>query len=143
MLFWIFVLLLILGIGLIHIYDNKNVGDSCMIVGVGMTTLCAIAIFGSLIGISLDHFGAEATIAAKQQRYESLVYQYENDIYDNDNDLGKKELMNEIREWNEDLASKQALQDNFWIGIYLADIYDQFDFINLDNSSLVPVQDTN
>ena len=41
-------------------------------------------------------------MAKKQQRYNSLVYQLENNLYDNDNDLGKKELYNEVREWNED-----------------------------------------
>lgn len=143
MLFWIFVLLLILGIGLVHVYNNKDVGESFMIVGITMSVVCTIAIIVSLISISCDHFGADATIAAKQQRYESLVYQYENDIYDNDNDLGKKELMNEIREWNEDLATKQALQDNFWVGIYYADIYDQFNFINLEHPGFVPIEDVN
>lgn len=143
MLFWIFVLLLILGIGLVHVYDNKNVGESCMIVGITLIIVCAIASFISLIAISCDHLGADATIAAKQQRYESLVYQYKNDIYDNDNDLGKKELMNEIREWNEDLATKQALQDNFWVGIYIPNIYDQFDFIDLEHPGFVPIKDIN
>lgn len=141
MLFWIFVLLFILGVGLVHVYNNKNVGEGCMIAGVLLNILSAVAIFISLIGISCEYFAADGTIAATQQRYESLVYQYENDIYDNDNDLGKKELMNEIREWNEDIARKKVNQDNFWIGIYIPDIYDQFDLIDLENPNLVSIKD--
>ena len=138
MLFWIFVLLFILGIGLLHVYNNKRyTDDSVIFVGILLSVLFSIASIASLIGISIDHFGADSIIAAKQQRYESLVYQYENNLYDNDNDLGKKELMNEIREWNEELATKQALQNNFWIGIYYANIYDQFDFIELSGSNPV------
>lgn len=133
MLFWIFVLVLVLGIGLVHIYNNKNVGEGCAIAGVVLSVLCALAIFISLICMSCDYFAVEGTIAKEQQRYESLMYQYENDIYNNDNDLGKKELMSEIQEWNEDIAAKQANQDNFWIGIYIPDIYDQFELIELHN----------
>lgn len=133
MLFWCFVLLAILGIGLTHVYNNTRVGEWCLCTGVATAVLCVLAIFISLIMYAGEHFGVEGTIAANQQRYESLVYQYENNIYDNDNDLGKKELMKEIQDWNEDLARAQANQDDFWIGVYYADIYGQFKFIELNH----------
>ena len=55
----------------------------------------------------------------------------ENNLYDNDNDIGKKELMDEIREWNGDLAYRKAIQRNFWVGIYYPNIYDNLEFIPL------------
>lgn len=67
-----------------------------------------------------------------KQRHYSLVYQLENNLYDNDNDLGKKELYNQIQEWNEDLAKGKALQNDFWLGAFYPDVYDQFDFIDLE-----------
>ena len=79
------------------------------------------------------HSGIEAEIAGNQQIYDSLVYQLENDLYDNDNDLGKKELYNQIQEWNTDLAYRQHIQDDLWCGIFYPNIYDQFKYIELPN----------
>ena len=75
---------------------------------------------------------ARGLIALNKQRYETLVYQLENNLYDNDNDLGKKELYNQIQEWNEDLAKGKIMQNDFWFGIFYPDVYDYFDFIELD-----------
>lgn len=96
-----------------------------------MSLLCFIAIVIMTISIVVNNSGISGLIAANQQRYESLVYQLENDIYDNDNDLGKKELYNQIQAWNEDLAKGKALQHDIWVGIFWPDIYDQFEFIEL------------
>lgn len=126
MLFWIFVALLIGSV----VWAYLTYGDSFL-------AILFSVIFGLVVGISTisiicDHASADAYVARDTQTYESLVYQYENNLYDNENDLGKKELMNQIQEWNENLASKQELQDNFWVGIYYPNIYDQFEFINLN-----------
>lgn len=63
--------------------------------------------------------------------YKSLVYQYENELYENDNDLGKKELYNQIEEWNSNLAFNKEIQRNFWVGIFYPNIYDDLEFIEL------------
>lgn len=84
-----------------------------------------------LIFVIANNIGPDAKIAKYQARYDSLVYQYENDIYDNDNDLGKRDLMEDIEEWNTDLAYHKRIQRNFWVGIFYPNIYDYFDFIEL------------
>lgn len=96
-----------------------------------MSVLCFIAMVIMTICIIVNNSGISGLIAANQQRYDSLVYQLENDLYDNDNDLGKKELYNQIQAWNEDLAKGKALQHDIWVGIFWPDIYDQFEFIEL------------
>lgn len=96
-----------------------------------MSLLCFIAVIIMTICIIVNNSGISGLIAANQQRYDSLVYQLENDIYDNENDLGKKELYNQIQDWNEDLAKGKALQHDVWVGIFWPDIYDQFEFIGL------------
>ena len=108
--------------------------DSCDFEWVSMlstiiSVIAGIAFVVMLIIVIVNNVGVEAKIEANKQRYDSLVYQAENNLYENDNDLGKKELVNQIQEWNEDLARGKALQDDFWVGIFYADIYDEFDFI--------------
>jgi hypothetical protein len=138
MLFWLFVIALVVGASCAVLgswmYDNtKYDTDWLKIIGliiVGVTVV-AISISGFVM---IDSYGdAEAMVAQNHKRYESLVYQLENNLYDNDNDLGKKELYNEIREWNEDLAYYQNIQDSFWLGIYYPNVFDQFEFIELGN----------
>lgn len=84
------------------------------------------------INVAYQNVHAKGFVEACKQRYNSLVYQLENNLYDNDNDLGKKELYNQIQYWNEDLAKGKALQNDFWLGAFYPDVYDQFDFIDLE-----------
>ena len=85
-----------------------------------------------LIYAAVNHISAGANIEMNKARYDSLVYQAEAQLYNNDNDLGKKELANQIQEWNEDLASHKKLQRDIWVGIFYPNIFDEFEFIPVD-----------
>ena len=95
-------------------------------------SVCSAIILG-IMGIVAfaQNVGTAGLIALNQQRYESLTYQLENNLYDNDNDLGKKELYDQIQTWNEDLAEGKAMQHDIWVGAFYPNIYDEFDFIEL------------
>ena len=129
MLFWLFVILLVIGIGMLFkfVYDDSVFG-----VGLAFIIISVLVILISGFIIAVNQSGADARIAELNARYESLVYQYENDIYDNDNDLGKRDLMEDIQEWNETISYKQEMQNNFWVGIYYPNIYDQFELIEFE-----------
>ena len=109
--------------------------DSCFDVIPFISTIisaaCIVAMFVEIAVLSVSHIGVDGYVQKMNERYDMLVYQYDNDIYDNDNDLGKRELIEDIQDWNEDLASRKENQDDTWIGIFMPDIYDQFEFIEL------------
>ena len=123
MLFWTFVIIIIAGF-VLFTFDWENLGIAISMIGI-------FGIIASVVVLAINYIGIDGYIARMNTRYETLVYQYENDIYDNDNDLGKRELMVDIQNWNEDLSSRRERQRDFWIGIYIPNIYDQFEFIEL------------
>lgn len=129
MLFWLVVLSIVVCLGL-AVYLEKRFSDYS-------GPFLVIAIIGFIVAIIMliviivENTNVDAYVAENHMRYEMLVYQYENDIYDNDNDLGKRDLMEDIQEWNEDLAYYREAQDDFWVGIFHPNVYDQFEFIEL------------
>lgn len=100
-----------------------------------ISVISGATIFVMLIAIFVCNVGVQGDIAMNTARYEILTYQIQNNFYDNDNDIGKKELVNQIQDWNEDLAFGKEMQHNFWIGIFIPDIFDQFEPISLDKPS--------
>lgn len=128
MLFFIFIALFAISV-LAIIYTDEMSGWRLLATIAVVLTLTALLI--STIGLASVYISADASVAKWETQYESLTYQLENNLYDNDNDIGKKELMDEIRKWNEDLAYCKEIQRNFWVGIYYPNVYDGLEFIPL------------
>lgn len=129
MIFWLVVLSIVIFFGLAIYVEKRFCNYSWSFLGIALIS-CIVAIV-MLMEIISENTNVNAYVAENQMRYEMLVYQYENDIYDNDNDLGKRDLMEDIQEWNEDLAYYREAQDDFWVGIFYPNVYDQFEFIEL------------
>lgn len=129
MIFWLVLLSSVVFLGLAVYVEKRFCDYSGPFLVIAFTSFIVAIIM--LIVIIVKNTNVDAYVAENQMRYEMLVYQYENDIYDNDNDLGKRDLMEDIREWNEDLAYYRKAQDDFWVGIFHPNVYDQFEFIEL------------
>lgn len=131
MLFWIFVSIFVIALFGIVVCYRADCDIGMALTGI-LATIGAIAVTISIAIIADRYSHTDADVARYQKRYESLTYQYENNFYDNDNDVGKYELVSQIEHWNTDLAYYKTIQRNFWVGIYYPNIYDQFEFIELD-----------
>lgn len=129
MLFWIFIIVMIGGAIWYFIDSNRCDYSNLPIIPLVAGCFCVLL---SLIVMAFNHINVDGYVEQMNTRHDMLVYQYENDIYENDNDLGKRELMSDIQDWNEDLARQREAQDDLWIGIYVPNIYDQFEFIELE-----------
>ena len=114
---------------LLDLCDFWDVAGSISIV---LTVLFFVvsAVLG-VIAISAS-VGSESYLASMQEKRNVLVYQLENDLYDNDNDLGKKELYSEIIEYNCDVAKGKIMQDNIWVYNLYSDVYDDLELIEFD-----------
>ena len=130
MLFWMTIIVTILSLILFEILFEHDFELLYIISGV-ISLLAAAALLIEIAVLAVNYISVDGYVQKMNTRHNMLVYQYENDVYDNDNDLGKRELIEDIQNWNEDLASRKENQDNVWIGIFIPDIYDQFEFIEL------------
>lgn len=119
-------------------WDFGELGDrlgafSRFLAAIGYIIFLIMVMFAIMVNI-----GVKGNIAANQKLYDSLVFQLENNLYDNDNDIGKLELYEKVTEWNTDLARGKALQYDLWIGVFFPNIYDNFDFIELPRATKQP-----
>lgn len=131
MILWIFIAMTIIS-GILFAASCNECSDfwdfiSC----ISLVLLIALFLVSVCLGAVsvVAKAGGNAYLASMQEKRSALVYQLENDIYDNDNDLGKKELYSEITEYNCDVAKGKTMRDNIWLYNLYADVYDNLELI--------------
>lgn len=132
MLFIISAVVFIVSLTIAIITYYRNEFSASHIVPLCISVVSGGAVVCMLIILAATYIGVDAEKAVNDERYESLKYQYEHEFYENDNDVGKKELVGEIQKWNEDLAKHKIMQRNLWVGIFVPNIYDEYQFIRLE-----------
>lgn len=130
MLYVLTIILLILS-AIVFCYSADNYYETLATISGVITGICTVLFVLETLIFPFNYIGVDATKDSLNKERESLIYQMENNLYDNDNDLGKKELYDRITEWNTDLAYNKRIQNDFWVGIFYPDIYDEIDFIEL------------
>ena len=111
-------------------YDQCT--DIWDVIGGVSVTFAVVSFVASIIlgAIAISaSVGSESNLAYMQEKRSAVVYQLENDLYDNDNDLGKRELYSEITEYNCDVAEGKIMQDNIWVYNLYSDVYDELELI--------------
>ena len=134
MILWISIAITIISVLALIVSFNKfsNFWDVITSISIALSVLFFIisAVLG-VIAVSAS-VGSESYLASMQEKRNALVYQLENDLYNNDNDLGKKELYSEIAEYNCDVAKGKIMQNNIWVYNLYADVYDDLELIEFD-----------
>lgn len=133
MILWISIAITIISFVIFAVSYNKftTLWDFVNLISLSLVIAFVMVSCGLGIASIIAKTGSEAYLASMQEKRAALVYQLENDIYDNDNDLGKKELYSEITEYNCDVAKGKVMQDNIWFYNLYADVYDDLELIEL------------
>ena len=131
MVLWTSIFVTVICLVIFIISSNKYDGVWDAISAISLVfAITAFVLSIALGGISIiARAGADAYLASMQEKRSALVYQLENDIYDNDNDLGKKELYSEITEYNCDVAEGKIKQNNIWVYNLYCNVYDELELI--------------
>lgn len=123
MLFWLFIILIVVGIVLNNVFDCEILGELI----IGCATLATIV---SLIVIVGEYSTIDACLEQNREEYKAITYKMESNACRDEFGLLNKEVIDEIQEWNKDIRFYQELQDNFWLGIYYPNIFDEFETID-------------
>lgn len=133
MIFWIFVIALVVGIVLFVLSENCSFfygWDLFAIVDICISII-VIAIVGIIIVAT--NVTASGEKIAHEQRYDSLIYKAKTESIRDEFGIVNKEYIDEVQAWNEDVVKYKEWQRDFWIGIFIPNIYDDFETIDLEN----------
>ena len=145
MIFWLCLAILIIGIGLIVIgcidwdykrnklfnflYDND---DILRFIG-GITTF--ISGFVMIIMITIlccMYIGIDARVEQSKETFDAITYKVESGACRDEFGLLNKEVIDEIQSWNESIIYNQKMQNDFWVGVFYPNVYDQFETIDYE-----------
>lgn len=80
-------------------------------------------VFLVLFGL-ISYTKSKADIAKLQQRYDSIIYEIEQE------DDFSWSIHNDITNWNEDVAYGKEYERDFWFGIIRPNVYSNFELID-------------
>ena len=145
MIFWLCLAILIIGIGLIvlgcidwdyeknkffdFLYDND---DTLKFIG-GITTFISGFIMIIMITIlCCMYIDIDARVEQSKETFDAITYKVESGACRDEFGLLNKEVIDEIQSWNESIIYNQKMQNDFWVGVFYPNIYDQFETIDYE-----------
>ena len=93
----------------------------------------AILIVLAAVPAFINNQCAASSTAKYRIQYETLVYQLENGAYENVVEYSRKDLMNDICDYNSHVESGRILSKNAWIGVYYPEDWDNLPLIRLED----------
>lgn len=134
MIFWIFVILLVIGVILLFADYYIGIDSFALEILAAATSLVSgIIVAIMLIVIISNNFGAQGEKLSNQQTYDSLIYKSQTESIRDEFGIVNKEYIDEVQAWNENVVKYKSWQRDFWIGIFIPNIYDDLETIDLDS----------
>ena len=133
MLFWICVILMVIGI-IFWVLGWDKFYETCMaIIGAVISLLGGFTVLVMLIVIIGSNVTADGYLAANNELYKSLRYKANTESVRDEFGIVNKEYIDEIQNWNISISKNKKYQRDFWIGIFYPNIYDGFETIDLED----------
>lgn len=134
MIFWIFVILLVIGVVLLFADYYFGIDSFALEASASITSLISgIVVVIMLIFIVANNLSAQGAKLANQQTYDSIIYKSQTESIRDEFGIVNKEYIDEVQAWNENVVKYKSWQRDFWIGIFIPNIYDDLETIDLDS----------
>lgn len=145
MLFWLCLIVLIVGIGLVTVgkmewFDTRNENklreflyqNDDTIESSGWVTIAVsgIIMITMIIVFAYNYIGVNAQVEKNKEQYNAITYKVESGACRDEFGLLNKEVIDEIQDWNENITYYKNFQKDFWVGIFVPNVYDQFETID-------------
>ena len=145
MIFWLCLAILIIGIGLIVIgyidwdyeknklfdflYDNDN---TLKLIGCIITFISGFIMIIMITILCCMYIGIDARVKQSKETFDAITYKVESGVCRDEFGLLNKEVIDEIQSWNESIIYNQKMQNDFWVGVFYPNVYDQFETIDYE-----------
>lgn len=110
-------------------HKYSNIGG----IFITITVILLIAAAIMLLALPIAYACSVSTGNELQEEYNTLVYQVEHLYFTNEigDTVGSKEVMDAVAAYNARIRTKQHWEKNFWVGIFVPNIYSDKPLIEL------------
>ena len=135
MLFWLFVIAIVVGISFIVIEETvyRHKGkylESLENIGAWIVFISITVLVIMIIIMCFQYIGIDARVEKNLEIYNAIEYKVTSGACRDEFGLLSKEVIDEVQDWNKDVKYYQTVQDDFWIGIFYPNVFDQFETID-------------
>lgn len=148
MLFWLIVIVLIIGIVTLVLgckswdYEKNKFSDfiydhdeGLMCTGGAIILIDGIFLTIAIAYMCCNFIGINAKVEQYKEKYNAITYKVESGACRDDFGLLNKEVIDEIQDWNENITYNKNIQRDFWIGVFYPNVYDEFETISYEKYS--------
>ena len=129
MLFWLAVIAFAVGI-VMQIVMNKKHWWKLEFASSFTIFVSSIVLVIMIVILCCQYIGVDARVEKNFEIYNAIEYKVTSGACRDELGLLSKEVIDEVQNWNKDVRYYQAVQDDFWIGIFYPNVFDQFETID-------------